>query len=116
MGITNNGLNIIAANMTGSALVVAAAVGSGGTAFNINQSGLQYERLRSFLDTTDLIAAGEITFNTTFSPVEVSGLIFREFGHFTVGSVMLNREVINGSFVFDGEEELNIQQTIKFFV
>jgi len=33
---------------------------------------------------------------------------------FTAGSQMLNREVMTGSFVFDGEQELQIQQTIIF--
>ena len=51
-----------------------------------------------------------------WSPNDISGTIMKEFGTFTAGSAMLNREVLAGSLVFDGEQELQVQQTIKFMI
>ena len=34
----------------------------------------------------------------------------------TICSQMLNREVLTGSLVFTGEEELQVQQTFKFYI
>ena len=115
MGITQQGLDIIAANMTGSGLVTATAVGSGDTAFAVSQTALVSETDRNAFSTSDLSVGSEVTFTTDWSVTDISGTILKEHATFTTGSIMLNREVLTGSLVFDGEQELQIQYTLKFF-
>lgn len=114
MGITTNGLSILAANMTGSALVIACGVGSTSTAFASGNTALANEFERNLYSSADLSTTEQITFTTDWSPVEVSGLVMKEHGMFTAGSTMLNREVLAGSLVFTGEEELQVQQKLIF--
>ena len=116
MGVTTDGLEIIAVNMTGSSLLTHVGIGTSGTAFTSGDTALAAESDRNAFSSTDTSVAEEITFISDFAPTEVSGLVFREFGTFTTGSKMANREVLNGSVVFDGEQELQIQQTFKFFI
>ena len=116
MGVLTNALNVVAANMTGSALPTQTAIGGSELAFASGQTALGTELDRRPIDFSDLTADEEVTFNTTFNPTEVSGLVIREFGTATTGSTFLNREVITGSVVPTGEEELTIQQTFKFYI
>jgi len=52
-----------------------------------------------------------------WAPNDISGCIMKEFGTFTaIGSQMMNREVLAGSLVFTGEQELQVQQTITFAI
>ncbi len=115
MGITTVGLSVIASNMTGSALPTHIAIGTSGTAFASGNTALAVEVERNAYSSSDLATTEEVTFVADWSPVEVSGLEIREHGTFTIGSAMLNREVIGGSLVMTGEEELQVQQTFKFF-
>jgi len=116
MGVTNNAKSVIAANMTGSALSTHMAVGAGSTIFSASQTTLVSEWDRNSLSSVDTATPYEVTLICDFTPVEMSGLSMREFGTFTLGSVMLNRETVTGSVVFDGEQGLQIQQTFKFYL
>ena len=116
MGITTNGLSVIAANMVGSALPTACAVGIGSTTFVSGNTALVSEFERNLYSSSDLSTPEQVTLTTDWSPVEVSGLIMKEHGMMTAGSQMLNREVLTGSLVFTGDEELQIQQTFKFYI
>ena len=116
MGIVTNGLNVISANMAGSSLPTKIAIGISGLAFTSGQTTLGSETDRNAIVSTDLSSAEQVTFISNFSPTEISGTIMREFGTFTSGSVMLDRQVLAGSLVFDGEQELQIQETFSFFI
>ena len=116
MGITTTGMSIIAANMTGSSLPTHCAIGSGDTAYASGNTALANETERNAYSTSDLASAKEVTFTTDWSPVEVSGLIIKEHGMMTTGSSMLNREVLTGSLVMTGEEELQIKMTYQYFI
>jgi len=115
MPITTQGLTVIAANMTGSALPKFTAIGTSGLTFVSGQTILGSETDRNQIISNDLSVAEEVTFTSNFSPAEMSGTVLREFATMTTGSSMLNREVLVGSSVFDGEQELQIQQTFKLF-
>jgi len=116
MGITVNGLSVIAASMTGSALPTAIGIGAGSTVYVSGNTALVDEKERNLYSTSDLATSEEVTFAADWSPVEVSGLVIKEHGMFTAGSTMLNREVLTGSLVMTGEEELQVKQTFKFFI
>ncbi len=116
MGITTTALNVIATNMTGSSLPNAIAVGTSGTAFASGNTALAVETDRNVINTNDLTVNEQVTFISNWAPAEISGTILKEHGTFTLGSLMLNREVLTGSLVFDGEQELQIQQTFKLFI
>jgi len=116
MGVVSNGLNVIAANMAGSALATHIAIGTGSTTFTSGDTALDNEVERNLISSSDLTSSEQITFIADWSPVEVSGLTIKEHGTMTTGSSMLNREVLTGSLVFTGEEELQVQQTFKFFL
>ena len=116
MGITTLGISVIAANMTGSSLITHCAIGSGDTAYASGNTVLAGENERNAFSTTDLSAAKEVTYTTDWSPVEVSGLVIKEHAMMTAGSAMVNREVLTESLVMDGEAELQIKQTYKFFI
>jgi len=115
MPITTTALNVISANLTGSALPKFTAIGTSGLVFTSGQTVLGSESDRNQIVSNNLAVAEEVTFTSNFSPAEMSGTVFREFATMTTGSAMLNREVLVGSSVFDGEQELQIQQTFKFF-
>ena len=116
MGIVTNGLSVIAANMVGSSLPTRIAIGTSGTAFASGQTSLAEESDRNLITDSDLTTAKQVTLIGNFSPPEISGTILREFGSFTTGSSMLDRQVLNGSLVFNGEQELQIQETFNFFI
>ena len=116
MGITTEALNILSANMTGSSLLTHIAVGTSGTAFVSGDTSLATETNRNTITSSDLGTAEEITFIGDFSPVDVSGLIIKEHGGFTTASGLLMRVALTGSLVMTGEEELQIQETFKFFI
>ena len=116
MGITTVGMSVIAANMTGSALPHYCAIGMSGVAYASGNTVLGSEFERNIYSTSDLATAKEVTFTTDWSPVEVSGYVVKEHGMFTLGDSMLNREVLTGSLVMTGEEELQVQQTFKFYI
>ena len=115
-GITTKCLSILAANMAGSSLPTYIAIGIGSTAFVSGNTALVSESDRNQINTTDLSTGEEVTFISNWTPVEISGTILKEQGTFTTGSDMLARNVLAGSLVFDGESELQIQQTFKFFI
>ncbi len=114
MGTTVVGLSVAAANMTGSALPTYVAVGIGSTAYASGNTVLVSEFDRNLIDTYDLTTSEKVTMIANWSPQDISGCIMKEYGVFTTGSAMLNREVLTGSLVFDGEQELQIQQTFQF--
>jgi len=116
MGITTTGMSIIAANLTGSALPTHIAIGLGSTAYASGNTALVSESDRNQINIYDLSTAKQVTMISNWAPSEISGTILKEFGTMTTGSAMLNREVLTGSMVFTGEQELQIQQTIKFFI
>ncbi len=116
MGITTLGMSVIAASMTGSALPTAIGIGTSGIAYASGNTILGSEVERNLYSTSDLSSAKEVTFTADWSPVEVSGLIIKEHGMFTAGSTMLNREVLTGSLVMTGEEELQVKQTFQFYI
>jgi len=116
MGIVTGGLSVIAANMGGSALPADIAIGISGLAFASGQTGLGSQTDINPITDFDLGTDEEITLVSNFSPPEISGTILREFGTFTAGGVMLDRQLLTGSLVFDGEQELQVQETFRFFI
>lgn len=117
MGITTVGLSVCSAALAGSYggdLYI--AVGAGSTAFVSGNTALVSEVERNQVDTFDLTSAEEITMIANWSPSDISGAIVKEYGTFTLGSAMLHRQVPTGSLVFDGEQELQVQSTIKFSI
>jgi len=118
MGITTTALSVIAANMIGSSLATHVAIGTGSSTFTSGQTTLLTEVERNQITTQDLSAAEQITFIANWSPVEMSGLSINEFGTFTsgTGGNMLNREILTTTETFDGESELQVQQTYKFII
>jgi len=116
MGITTIGKSVIASNMTGSALSTHIGVGLGSTTFVSGNIILEDEFEgtgvnRNLIDTTDTTTAGQVTMIANWSPLDISGCILAEFGVFTTGSALLSRQVLTGSLTFDGEQELQIQNT-----
>ena len=117
MGITTAGLSICAAALAGSYGTTNhyIAVGAGSTTFTSGNTALVSEFDRNQVNTNDLSLSEQVTMIANWSPNDVSGLDMKEHGVFTqIGSQMLNREVLAGSLVFDGEQELQIQQTTLF--
>ncbi len=118
MGIVTGGLSICAAALAGSyTMNHYIAAGAGSTAFASGNTALVSEFDRNQVDTNDLVTTEQVTMIANWSPNDISGCIMKEFGTFTAaGSVMLNREVLTGSLVFTGEQELQVQQTILFAI
>lgn len=116
MGVTTAGLNVFAANMAGSALPTHIAIGDSGTTFTSGDTSLANETDRNIISDFDLSTNSQVTMISNYTPIEMSGTILREFGVMTTGSTMVNRSVLNGSAVFDGDQELQIQQTFKFYI
>jgi len=116
MGITTQGLSICAAALAGSfgSSYHYIGVGSTSTAFASGNTTLANEFDRNQINTNDLSTTEQVTMIANWSPNDISGCVLKEFGVFTAGSQMLNREVTTGSLVFDGEQELQVQQTILF--
>jgi hypothetical protein len=85
-------------------------------AFSASQTALGSEFDRNLIVSSDLSTSNQVTFISNFAPTEISGAVIREFGTFTSGNVMLDRQLLNGSLVFDGEQELQVQETFKFFI
>ena len=115
MGITTAGLSVCAAALggsyTGNHYI---AVGTSGLAYVSGNTVLGSEFDRNQVDTNDLSTTEQLTMFANWSPNDISGCIMKEHGTFTAGSAMLNRAVLAGSLVFDGEQELQIQQTVLF--
>jgi len=117
MGITTLGLSVAAAALAGSySGNHYIAVGTSGLTFASGNTALGIEFDRNQVDTNDLTTPEEVTMVTNWSPNDISGCIMKEFGTFTTGSAMMNREVLTGSLVFTGEQELQVQQTILFAI
>ena len=116
MGITTGGLSVCASALAGSygTSFHYIAVGAGSTAFASGNTALVSEFDRNQINTNDLSSTEQVTLIANWSPNDVSGLNMKEFGAVTAGSSFINREVLTGSLVFDGEQELQIQQTILF--
>ncbi len=116
MGITTAGLSVCAAALGGSYTSNHyIAVGKSGVTFASGNTALGSEFDRNQVDTNDLSTVEQLTMIANWSPNDISGLNMKEFGTFTqAGSQMLNREILTGSLVFDGEQELQVQQTILF--
>ena len=117
MGTTIIGQSVVAANMAGSALATHIAVGIGSAAFATSDTVLddEFEGTgvnRNLVDTTDTSTAKQITMIANWSPLDISGCILAEYGVFTTGSALLSRQILTtGSLIFDGEQELQIQDT-----
>ena len=94
------------------------AVGQSGLAFASGQTSLGDETDRNQIDTKSFLTNEEVTLIANWSPTDISGTILREVGVFNsgTGGSMSSRNVLNGSLVFDGEQELQVQQTYKFFI
>ena len=118
MGITTVGLSVAAAAIAGSYTQNHyTGVGIGSTAFVSGNTVLVSEFDRNQVNTNNLTTPEEVTMITNWAPNDISGCIMKEFGTFTqIGSQMLNREVLTGSLVFTGEQELQVQQTITFVI
>jgi len=115
MGMTTAGLSICAAALGGSYNGTNyIAIGISGIAYASGNTALGSEFDRNQVDTNDLSTSEQLTMFANWSPNDISGCILKEHGVFTAGSQMLNREVLTGSLVFSGEQELQIQQTIIF--
>jgi len=122
MGITTIGLNVVAAALAGSYTGYHyIAVGISGTTFASGNTTLGSEFFdsegypnRNQIDTNDLSTNEQVTMVANWGPSDISGCVLKEFGVMTAGSTMLNREVLTGSLVFDGEQELQVQQTVLF--
>ena len=117
MGITTAGLSVCAASLAGSYGTSNhwIAVGTSGLTYVSGNTVLGSEFDRNQIDTNDLSTPEQVTFYANWSPNDISGCIMREHGMFTAtGSQMLNREVLTGSLVFDGEQELQIQSVFLF--
>lgn len=115
MGIVTKGLSICAAALTGSYVGNHyLAVGQDSTAYTSGDTALVDEFDRNQIDTNDLSVDEQVTMVANWSPNDISGCIMKEHGIFTLGSAMLNREVMTGSLVFDGEQELQVQTTVLF--
>jgi len=102
--------------MAGSAIPSHIAIGIGSTAFTSGDTVLENETDRNQINEYDLTANEQVTVIGNWAPLEISGTILKEYGVMTVGSSMLNREVLTGSLVFDGEQELQIQQVFKLYI
>lgn len=116
MGLVTNGLDIISANMGGLKFPTAIGIGISGNTFDVSGTTLGSETDRNLITSTDLSSSAQVTFISNFSPIEISGTVLREFGTFTDAAGMIDRQVLTGSLVFDGEQELQIQETFKFFI
>ena len=117
MGITTGGLSICAAALAGSYTSNHyIGVGIGSTVFASGNTALVSEFDRNQIDTNNLVSTEQVTMIANWAPNDISGCIMKEFGTFTAGSAMLNREVLAGSLVFTGEQELQVQQTIVFAI
>lgn len=117
-GITTGALDVAAAAMGGSiAFPTHMAVGTSGLTFQSGQTTLGSETDRNQIDTVDFSMNEQVTHIANWSPVDISGTILREVGVFNsgTGGVMSSRNVLTGSLVFDGEQELQIQQTYLFY-
>jgi len=104
--------------MGGSANPTHIAVGTSGLAFNIAQTTLGSETDRNQIDTIDFSITEQVTLIANWSSSDISGTILQEVGVFNsgTGGEMSSRNVLTGSLVFDGEQELQVQQTYKFFL
>lgn len=107
-------LNVLAANMVGSSLPANIAIGNDSTAFASGQTSLVSETDRNGITDNDLATGKQATFVANFSPTEISGITLEEFGTFTSGGTMLDRQLVAGGVVFDGTQELQIQETFSF--
>jgi len=116
MGIVTTCLDVCKLAFAGSAYPTHIAVGTGSSTFSSGNTTLLSEFDRRVIDTWDTYSSNQITVMSTWSPTEINGCILREFGIFTAGSLMTNREITIGSYVFDGEAELQVQQTFKFLI
>lgn len=115
MGVVNGILNVCAASLIGSALPTHIGIGTSGLTFNSGNTVLGLEFDRNAFTSTDLSQGSQVTFICDFSPTEISGITLREFGTFTTGSTLLNRETLVSPVTFDGTQELQIQQTFRFY-
>ena len=120
MVIVVSGLNIARTSLAGSNLLGTGegyiAIGTGSQTMVSGLNSLVDGTDRNQVNTIDLTTNEQATFIANWSPPEISGTILTEFGLSTTGSVFMNIETLTGSQVFDGEQELQIQQTIKFFI
>jgi len=118
-GITTQGLYVCAAVMGGSvAHPTYIGIGISGLTFASGNTALGSEFDRNAINTYDFTTTEEVTMIADWSPTEISGCILREVGVLNsgLGGAMSSRNVLTGSLVFDGESELQIQQTYKFFI
>ena len=92
------------------------AVGTSGAAYASGNTALASEFGRQQVDTNDLTTQYQVTSTANWSPSEISGCVLKEFGLTTTGSKFASRNLLTGSLVFDGEQELQLQQTLTFFM
>ena len=116
--ITDDALDITAACVGGSQVQPShIAVGQDNTAFSPTQTTLFDETDRNQIDTRNFSINGQVTLIANWSPTDISGTIMREVGVFNsgAGGLMYSRNVLTGSLVFDGEQELQVQQTYGYY-
>ncbi len=119
VGMTTQGLYVAAAAMGGSiAYPTYIGVGSGETAFTSGDTALDHQWDRNPINTYDFGTPEEVTLIADWSPTEASGLLLREVGvmNSDTDGAMSSRNVLGENIVFDGEQELQIQQTYKFYI
>ena len=117
MVITDAGLETISNVIGGSGAVPGwIGIGSGTTAALVTDTTLEHETDRNSVTTTDITIPKNVTWIADFSSTEISGLTFTEFGLFNsgAGGDMFHRQVV-GSIAFEGDRELQVQTTFKFF-
>ena len=119
-GEISSGLSVIAACVAGSNLLginnAQIAIGVGSQSITSGNIALANEFDRNMVDTIDLTVPEQVILIANWSPTEVSGLTLTEFGLTTTGSIFVTTNAITGSLVFDGEQELQVQQTLKFYI
>jgi len=94
------------------------AVGSGSGTEAATNTTLQNEWTRFALTgSPDFTTARKVTFIGDLNSVQASGLILKEWAVMASGAALTGsvwqREMLNGSIVFDGTIELRIEDTIE---
>jgi hypothetical protein len=119
MVVTTQGLESITAIIGNSGLSVPShsAIGSGTSVAASGNIALEHEWARNPITSNNLETSKQVTWISDFNSVEISGLVFTEFGLLnddTTGNLFHREQLGAGSIVFDGDVELQLQTTFKF--
>jgi len=118
MGLTTDALKSFAGLMGGSGAIPShIAIGTGSSTVVSGNTALDTETDRNAITSIDLTVAKDVTYIADYSATELSGTTMHEWGLFnaaTAGSMYM-REVI-GSIAFQGDTEMQIQNTIRFAI